>query len=185
MSTTRLLMRRWRETDYAPFAALNADPLVMEYFPSRLTGAQSDGLIARIEAGFDACGYGFWALEIRASGEFIGFAGLAVPSFDAHFTPAVEVGWRLARSAWGQGYATEAGLASLAFGFGEAGLDEIVALTTVANARSRAVMQRIGMTYNPADDFDHPGLAEGDPLRSHVLYRISAPDPAQFGRAPE
>jgi len=146
LRTARLLLRQWRETDHAPFAVLNADPMVMEYFPDRLTPAESDDLIARIEAGF------------------------------AHFTPAVEVGWRLARSAWGKGYATEAGLASIAFGLAEASLDEIVSFTSAANVRSRAVMERIGMTHDPADDFDHPDLDETDPLRPHVLYRISAAD---------
>ncbi len=173
LSTARLLLRRWRETDRAPFAALNADPLVMEYFPNRLTQAESDDLLAKIEAGFETRGYGLWALEVRATSEFVGFTGLAVPSFSAHFTPAVEVGWRLARSAWGQGYATEASLASVAFGFRDAGLDEIVSFTSAANVRSRAVMDRIGMTHDPADDFDHPELDEMDHLRPHVLYRIS------------
>jgi RimJ/RimL family protein N-acetyltransferase len=158
---------------------LNADPMVMEYFPDRLTRAESDDLIARIEAGFATHGYGLWALEVRATGEFVGFTGLAVPSFNAHFTPAVEVGWRLARSAWGKGYATEAGLVSVAFGFQEAGLDEIVSFTSAANVRSRAVMERIGMTHDPDDDFDHPKLDEADRLRPHVLYRISAADQAR------
>ncbi len=176
LRTARLLLRRWRETDHAPFAVLNADPVVMEYFPDRLSRAESDDLIAAIEAGLATRGYGLWALEIRATGEFVGFTGLAVPSFKAHFTPAVEVGWRLARSAWGMGYATEAGLASIAFGFADAGLDEIVSFTSAANARSRAVMERIGMTHDPADDFDHPELDEADLLRPHVLYRISAAD---------
>jgi RimJ/RimL family protein N-acetyltransferase len=179
LRTARLLLRRWRDTDHAPFAMLNADPMVMKYFPNRLTRAESDDLMAMIEAGFASCGYGLWALEVRATGEFVGFTGLAVPSFNAHFTPAVEVGWRLARSAWGKGYATEAALASIAFGFADAGVDEIVSFTSAANARSRAVMERIGMTHDPADDFDHPELDETDPLRPHVLYRISAADLAR------
>jgi RimJ/RimL family protein N-acetyltransferase len=173
LSTARLLLRRWRATDREPFAALNADPHVMEHFPARLTRAESDRLIARIEAGFDRYGYGLWALELRATGELVGFTGLNVPSFDAHFTPAVEIGWRLARFAWGQGYATEAGRASLAFGFEQAGLREIVSFTSAANLRSQAVMERIGMTHDPADDFDHPELGTGDDLRRHVLYRIA------------
>jgi RimJ/RimL family protein N-acetyltransferase len=176
LRTARLLLRRWREIDHAPFAALNADPMVMEYFPGRLTRTESDDLIARFEAGFATRGYGLWALEVRATGEFVGFTGLSVPSFTAHFTPAVEVGWRLARSAWGKGYATEAGLAAVAVGFADAGLDEIVSFTSTTNSRSRAVMERIGMTHDPADDFDHPELDETDPLRPHVLYRMSAAD---------
>jgi RimJ/RimL family protein N-acetyltransferase len=171
LSTPRLKLRRWREADREPFAALNADPLVMKYFPDRLTRQQSDILIERIEAGFEQRGYGLWALQIRTTGEFVGFTGLETPLFDAHFTPAVEVGWRLARSAWGKGYATEAARASLAFGFEEADLVEVVSFTTAANVRSRAVMERIGMTHNPDDDFDHPDLPKGDPLSRHVLYR--------------
>jgi ribosomal-protein-alanine N-acetyltransferase len=154
---------------------MNADPLVMEHFPERLSRRQSDELIEKIEAGFEAHGYGLWALELRESGEFVGFTGLAKPAFDAHFTPAVEIGWRLAHSAWGEGYATEAARAALAFGFEEAGLAEIVSFTTVANARSRAVMERIGMAHDPADDFDHPGIPVGHPQSRHVLYRVAAP----------
>jgi ribosomal-protein-alanine N-acetyltransferase len=154
---------------------MNADPAVMEYFPEPLSRRQSDGLVEAIEAGFEAHGFGLWALEVRATGEFIGFTGLAVPEFEADFTPAVEVGWRLARSAWGSGYATEAARAVLGFGFGEAGLTEIVSFTTSANHRSRAVMERIGMSHDPEDDFDYPGMPMGHPLRPHVLYRIAAP----------
>jgi ribosomal-protein-alanine N-acetyltransferase len=170
--TERLLLRRWRDDDRAPFAALNADPEVMRHFPARLTREESDALVDRAEQHFERHGYGLWALERRDTGAFIGFTGLAVPRFEAHFTPAVEVGWRLARSAWGAGYASEAARAALAVGFGEAGLDEIVSFTVPANTRSRAVMARIGMTHDPRDDFDHPGLPEGHPLRPHVLYRI-------------
>jgi RimJ/RimL family protein N-acetyltransferase len=176
LSTGRLLLRRWREADREPFAAMNADRDVMEYFPARLEPAASDQLIARIEAGFDQLGYGLWALELRATGEFLGFTGLAPASVEAHFTPAVEVGWRLARRAWGQGYATEAASAALAFGFGDSGLSEIVSFTSAANVCSRAVMERIGMTHDPADDFDHPGLPAEHHLRRHVLYRLSADD---------
>jgi RimJ/RimL family protein N-acetyltransferase len=147
----------------------------MEHFPDRLTRKQSDDLIEAIEAGFESNGFGLWALELRATGEFVGFAGLARPAFDAHFTPAVEIGWRLDRSAWGKGYATEAAQAALAFGFEEAGLVEIVSFTTVANVRSRAVMERIGMTHDPADDFDHPGIPVGHSQSRHVLYRVAAP----------
>jgi len=164
-------LRRWCRDDREPFAAINADPEVMEHFPAVLTREQSDDLIEKIEAGFEVHGYGLWALELLASGELIGFTGLAVPEFEAHFTPAVEIGWRLARPAWGNGYATEAAEAALEFGFGEAGLAEVVSFTSAGNARSRAVMERIGMTRDPAEDFDHPGLPAGHPLRHHVLYR--------------
>ncbi len=155
---------------------MNGDLEVMEHFPEPLSHEESDALVKRIEAGFEANGFGLWALEVRGSGEFIGFTGLAVPGFEAHFTPAVEVGWRLARSAWGLGYATEAATAALEFGFGEAGLSEVVSFTSIGNTRSRAVMERIGMTHDPDDDFDHPDLPEGDPLRRHVLYRITVGD---------
>jgi ribosomal-protein-alanine N-acetyltransferase len=153
---------------------MNGDPAVMEYFPACLTREESDGLVEKIQLGFERDGFGLWAVEVRESGEFIGFTGLARPSFDAHFTPAVEVGWRLARQAWGHGYATEAGRASLVFAGAGAGLEEVVSLTSVGNGRSRAVMRRLGMSHDPADDFDHPGLPSGDPLRPHILYRIQA-----------
>lgn len=176
LRAARLLLRRWRETDHAPFAALNADPMVMEYFPDRLTRAESDDLVAKIEAGFVTHSYGLWALEIRTTGEFVGFTGLTVSSFDAHFTPAVEVGWRLARSAWVMATRPWPVWCRSRLGFCDAGLDEIVSFTSETNVRSRAVMERIGMTHDPADDFDHPGLDETDLLRPHVLYRISAAD---------
>ncbi|MGC1164473.1 MAG: GNAT family N-acetyltransferase [Solirubrobacterales bacterium] len=176
LSTARLLLRRWRVADREPFAALNADPEVMEYFPEALTGEQSDRLIERIEAEFERSGHGLWALETRAGGEFIGFTGLAAVPFQAHFTPAVEIGWRLSRAAWGRGYATEAAGAALAFGFDEAGLGEIVSFAVPGNLRSRAVMERIGMERDPAGDFDHPRLPPGHPLARHVLYRAVAGD---------
>jgi ribosomal-protein-alanine N-acetyltransferase len=175
LETERLRLRRWRTDDRVPFAAINADPEVMEHFPAPLTGPESDELVDSIESGFERNGFGLWALEIRSSAEFIGFAGLAVPGFEAAFMPAVEVGWRLARPAWGQGYATEAGRAALEFGFDLAGLEEIVSFTSADNLRSRAVMERIGMSRDPDDDFDHPGIEPGDPLRWHVLYRVRAP----------
>ncbi len=171
--TERLIMRAWREGDLEPFAALNADPIVMEFFPSTLTRQESDALVVRITAQLDTLGYGLWALEVAETGEFIGFTGLAVQTFPAHFTPAVEVGWRLKQSAWGHGYATEAALAALAYGFHEGDLDEIVSMTATLNVRSQRVMQRIGMTRDPADDFDHPNVPEGHRLQPHVLYRIS------------
>ncbi|MGE5282074.1 MAG: GNAT family N-acetyltransferase [Chloroflexota bacterium] len=173
LETARLKLRRWSDADREPFAAINSDPEVMEHFPGVLTRVESDALVERIEAGFEENGFGLWAVELRESGELIGFAGLNVVDFKAHFTPAVEVGWRLARSAWGNGYATEAGRAALGFGFGRAGLTAIVSFTTVVNRRSRAVMERLGMTYDPAEDFEHPSLPPDHPQRPHVLYRMT------------
>ncbi|SEG85218.1 ribosomal-protein-alanine N-acetyltransferase [Nonomuraea solani] len=175
METERLIMRRWRDEDRAPFAALNADPEVMRHFPNLLTREQSDAMVARIERDFEARGYGLWALEERGSGRFLGFTGLVLQTFDAPFLPAVEIGWRLERSAWGQGYATEAARQALAFGFGEAGLSEIISMTAVGNVRSRAVMERIGMTYDAGADFDHPWLAQDSPILRHVVYRLKRP----------
>jgi ribosomal-protein-alanine N-acetyltransferase len=173
--TERLIMRRWRPEDREPFAALNADPEVMRHFPAPLTREESDAFMDRMEAKLAADGWGLWALEARDGGELLGFTGLNVPRFEAHFTPAIEVGWRLARSAWGHGYASEAARAALAYGFGTLALPEIVSFTVAANARSRAVMERIGMTRDPADDFDHPSLPPGHPIRRHVLYRVRRP----------
>lgn len=172
LRTDRLLMRRWCAADRAPFAALVADPEVMRHFPAPVTRAESDAFIDRVEATFDARGWGLWALALADGGGFIGYTGLEVPGFDAHFTPAVEVGWRLARHAWGFGYATEAARAAVAHGFRDLALEEIVSFTATGNARSRAVMERIGMTRDPAEDFDHPGLPAGHRLRRHVLYRL-------------
>ena len=175
LRTDRLVLRRWRDGDREPFAALNADPVVMEHFPARLTREQSDTMVDVIEAGFDQHGFGLWAVEVVDTGEFIGFTGLSVVRFDAPFAPAVEVGWRLAHSAWGHGYASEAARRSIAYGLDEEGLAEIVSFTTVRNVRSRAVMERVGMTRDPSADFDHPRLQPDSPLRPHVLYRISRP----------
>lgn len=179
LRTERLLLRRWRPEDRVPFAAMNADSEVMEHFPAALTRAESDAFVDRIEAGFAAHGFGLWALEVappgELAGEFIGFTGLSVPSFEARFTPAVEVGWRLARPAWGHGYASEAARRALSAAFGEYGLPEAVSFTSVTNERSQAVMRRIGMTHDPADDFDHPRLPSGHRLRRHVLYRAVRP----------
>lgn len=168
-------MRRWREEDREPFAAMNADPEVMEHFPAPLTREQSDAMIDRIERAFDEQGYGLWALEEKATGRFVGFTGLVWQRFEAPFTPALEVGWRLARHAWGRGYATEAGRRAIEEGFARTEVDEIVSITAVGNVRSRAVMERLGLTRDPADDFDHPLIPEGHPLRPHVLYRIRRP----------
>jgi RimJ/RimL family protein N-acetyltransferase len=174
MRTERLLLRRWRPEDRAPFAALNADPHVVEFLARASTRKESDAFAAGIEADFDRNGFGLWAVEILGGAPFAGFIGLATPRFDAHFTPCVEIGWRLAAEHWGRGYATEGARAALAFGFESVGLTEIVSFTTEANVRSRRVMEKIGMTRDPAEDFDHPRLPAGHPLRRHVLYRLSA-----------
>jgi RimJ/RimL family protein N-acetyltransferase len=176
ITTERLLLRGWREADREPFAALNADPDVMRHFPTTLTPAASDRLVDAAMEGWAANAFGLWAVEHVEDERFLGFTGLSRPSFEAHFAPAVEVGWRLARDAWGHGYATEAAAAALGFGFETVGLDEIVSFTVPANVRSRAVMERLGMTRDPADDFDHPKLPEGHPLRRHVLYRLTHDD---------
>ncbi|GAA2794075.1 GNAT family N-acetyltransferase [Kribbella solani] len=173
LTTDRLLLRNWKESDREPYAALNADPAVMEHFPAPQTREQSDALIDRNRPAIDERGWGLWALEVRETGEFIGFTGLSVPSFEAAFMPAVEIGWRLAKGAWGNGYASEAARAALAYGFGPAGLDEIVSFTATPNLPSQRVMQRIGMTRDEAGDFDHPRIEVGHRLRRHVFYRIS------------
>jgi RimJ/RimL family protein N-acetyltransferase len=151
---------------------LNADPVVMEYFPATLSRAESDAFAARIRAELAERGFGLWAVEAPGEAEFIGFTGLSVPRFEARFTPCVEIGWRIAKEFWGRAYAPEAAGKALAHAFGPLGLDEIVSFTAVANLRSRRVMEKLGMTHDPADDFDHPNLAPGSPLRRHVLYRI-------------
>jgi len=144
----------------------------MAHFPATLTRDESDALVERIGAGFAEHGFGLWAVEVPGVAPFIGFVGLAVPTFDAPFMPAVEVGWRLDRPWWGRGYATEGGQAALAFGFREAGLDEIISMTSTTNAASAAVMRRLGMHRDPADDFDHPRIPTGHRLRRHVLHRL-------------
>ncbi len=171
LRTPRLALRAWRPEDREPFAAMTADPAVMEHFPATMTREQSDAFVDRIEAPMAADGWGLWAVEVVGGDRFIGYVGLARPGFEAHFTPAVEVGWRLAATAWGHGYATEAASEALRFAFDELALDEVVSFTIVGNVRSRAVMERLGMTHDPADDFDHPNLPEW-PQRRHVLYRI-------------
>jgi RimJ/RimL family protein N-acetyltransferase len=166
-------MRQWRDSDREPFAAMNKDPEVMLHFPQPLTREQSDAFADRIAERLEIDGYGLWALEVVETGEFIGYTGLAHARFVAHFTPATEVGWRLARHAWGSGYATEAARASLAHAFQRVRLDEVVSFTSTTNTPSQRVMQRIGMTHDPADDFDHPAIEVGHRLRRHVLYRIT------------
>jgi RimJ/RimL family protein N-acetyltransferase len=171
LRTPRLVLRRWRDADRAPFAELNTDAEVMEFIGAPLTREQSDQWIDRIEESFASRRFGLWALEVHGGPPFVGFVGLSVPSFEAAFTPCVEVGWRLARHAWRHGYATEAARAAVTDGFERLGLIEIVSFTAVVNVRSQRVMQRLGMTRDPADDFDYPRFADGHPLRPHVLYR--------------
>ncbi len=172
LETQRLVLRTWRHGDRAPFAALNADPQVMRYFESTFSRELSDAAVDRIIDHFDRHGFGWWAVEIRDDSSFAGMVGLQVPAFEAHFTPCVEIGWRLAREYWGRAYAPEAARAALAFGFEMAGLREIVSFTTTANTPSRRVMEKIGMRRDPDEDFDHPRVPEGSPQRRHVLYRL-------------
>lgn len=174
LRTDRLVLRQWREADLEPFARLNADPEAMRYFPSTLTREQSDALANAISSFIESRGWGLWAVQVACGSPFVGFVGLSEPNFDAHFMPAVEVGWRLAPEHWGHGYATEAARAAVDFGFGELGLEEVVAMIAPANTPSRRVSERLGMTRDPADDFDHPNVPDG-PLRRHVLYRLARP----------
>ncbi len=173
--TDRLVLREWRDTDREPWAALNADPEVMRYFPSTYDRQRSDAAFSAISTQLDDRGWGLWAVDHE--GEFIGFTGLAVPRFAAAFTPAVEIGWRLARHAWGHGFAREAARSVLTFAFEELELDEVVSFTSVVNERSRRVMEHIGMTHDVRDDFDHPDIEAGNPLRPHVLYRVGRSSP--------
>jgi ribosomal-protein-alanine N-acetyltransferase len=211
LTTQRLILRPWRESDRPAFARLNADPIVRQFFPKCLTRDESDADAARIQKAIEERGWGFWAVEVKggdataasqpgvtAAGEsditargevavaspratssgaphapFIGFVGLWVPGFTTHFTPCVEIGWRLAKEHWGNGYASEAAVACLRFGFEKLTLKQIVAFTAPLNKRSTAVMERIGMSRNPEDDFDHPNIPPGNPLRRHVLYRMN------------
>ena len=174
LRTERLLLRRWRDEDRAPFAALCADPVVMEHFPALLSRAECDAAVERFEAGCDERGFGFLAVERRDDGAFLGFVGLSVPGFEAPFQPCVEIGWRLAREHHGHGYAQEAARAWLAHGFEVRGLEEIVSFTATTNANSERVMRRLGM--RPDGEFDHPALEPGHRLRRHVLYRLGRAD---------
>lgn len=175
LRTERLILRPWRDEDLDPFAALNGDPVVRAHFPSVLSRAESDASARRIRACLDRDGYGLWAVEVAGGPAFVGFVGLGAPGFQAHFTPCLEIGWRLARAAWGQGYATEGARAALAFAFDRLRLPQVVSMTTLGNLRSRRVMEKLGMSHDPADDFDHPLLPPDSPLRRHVLYRARPP----------
>lgn len=175
LQTERLRLRAWRDADREPFAAMNADPEVMEFFPAPLDRATSDAGIDIWRQQFAERGWSNWAAELRGTGQFIGFIGLSIPRRRLPCSPCVEVAWRLARNAWGQGYASEGARAALRCGFEQLGLDEIVSFTAIGNRRSRAVMERIGM-QDAQQDFEHPGVPEGHPLRLHCLYRLRRKD---------
>jgi RimJ/RimL family protein N-acetyltransferase len=170
--TDRLLMRAWCDRDREPFAALNADRRVSDYLAGPISRADSDAMVDRVQACWRERGFGLWAVERRDLGRFIGYVGLWPALFEAHFTPAVEVGWRLAPQHWGHGFATEAGREALRYGFEVLGLDEIVSFTAVANRRSRRVMERLGLERDHDGDFEHPAMATGHRMRPHVLYRL-------------
>ncbi len=172
LETERLLLRRWAAADLDGLAAMNADPEVMEHFPATLSRAEAALLLARLEAGFERDGYGFWAVELRDGGTLAGFVGLSPVPDDLPLAPAVEVGWRLGREHWGKGIAHEGAQAAIAYGFGTLGIDEIVAYTAAGNERSRRLMERLGMSHDAAGDFDHPRVAPGTELSRHVVYRI-------------
>jgi len=172
--TERLLLRGWRDDDVAPFLALCTDPEVMRYFPAVMTLEQVEEFVDRHRRLLEEGQPGLFAVDLADSGELIGFVGLAVPQHPLPFQPCVEIGWRLARPAWGNGYATEAARASLRHGFEALGLDEVVSFTAVVNVPSQQVMRRIGMHRDPREDFDHPALPRGHELSRHVLYRIGA-----------
>jgi RimJ/RimL family protein N-acetyltransferase len=174
IASNRLLLRRWRDSDREPFQALNADPRVMEFFPNLLTAEESDQAIVRIEKHFDAHGFSLYAAELVETQAFIGFVGISMPGFEAPFMPAVEIGWRLAFNYWGRGLATEGARAVVHHAFDVLKLPSLVSFTVPVNLRSRRVMENIGMHHDPADDFDHPRLPHGHPLRRHVLYRLGA-----------
>jgi RimJ/RimL family protein N-acetyltransferase len=184
IETARLILRRWRPDDVEPFAAMNADPRVMEFFRAVLTPAETKTMVAWIERRIECDGFGLWATELKSAKAFIGFIGLSAASDSLPFSPCVEIGWRLAFDYWGRGYAQEGARAAMAFGFDTVGLKEIVSFTTVQNVRSRHVMERIGMTYDRKDDFEHPGLPEHHPLRKHVLYRKARPASTTFRAKP-
>jgi RimJ/RimL family protein N-acetyltransferase len=169
--TPRLLLRGWLDSDRAPFSAMNADPLVMRYFLSTITAEETDVLLERNRLHFERHGFGLWAVVSKATGEFAGFIGLAVPTFETHFTPCVEIGWRLAADLWNRGLATEGAAPVLRFAFETLRLDEVVSFTTATNLPSRRVMEKLGMIHDRDGDFDHPCIPDGHPLRRHVLYR--------------
>lgn len=171
IQTERLVLRKWRQEDLEPFAKLNADPKVMEFFPGLKTREESDASVKLISDHIEKYGWGFWAASLIQTGQFIGFIGIQHVPFQSSFTPAIEIGWRLAFDHWGKGYATEGAKATLVYGFTTLKLDKIVSFTAVNNMRSRRIMEKIGMHHD--SDFDHPKLPEGHPLRRHVLYLMT------------
>jgi ribosomal-protein-alanine N-acetyltransferase len=175
LETERLILRRWKPSDREPFARMNANPRVMEYFAGVLTRDESDQFADRIEADFENYGYGLFAVELKETHEFIGFIGLHRATFQAHFTPCVEIGWRIDEPYWGKGYATEGSLAVVDYAFKRLRLDSLVSFTSPDNQSSRRLMERLGMAHDPAEDFDHPRLPEGHRLRRQVLYRLKNP----------
>ncbi len=172
LQTKRLILRPWREEDFAPFAQLNHDARVMEFLIGPLSFEESRALALRIQSDMESQGWGLFAVEVPGIADFIGFIGLAHVRYSAHFTPAVEIAWRLSYDHWGFGYATEGAKAVLDFGFNSLKLDEIVSCAAAKNIRSQHVMEKLGMERNPKDDFNHPKVAEGHPLQKHVLYRL-------------
>ena len=173
LHTPRLLLRQWRDSDREPFARMNADPDVMRHFPSVQTRQRSDAVVDALSEDIEKRGWGFWATELRSTGEFIGFVGITVPRQPLPCMPCVETGWRLAKEHWHKGYATEAARESLRFGFEDMGLSEIVAFSALSNNSSRAVMTRLGMTRDLGADFEHTAVPLGSPVRPHCLYRLS------------
>lgn len=174
LTTNRIILRPWRESDREPFARMNADPRVMEFFAMRLSREESDAMVDRIETHFREHGFGLWAAELLRDGAFVGFVGFDIPSYEAPYS--VEIGWRLAVEHWGQGLATEGAQAVVGYGFQTLRFPEIVATTVPANTRSRRVMEKLGMTHDSTNDFEHPCLPEGHLLRRHVLYRLRRSD---------
>jgi RimJ/RimL family protein N-acetyltransferase len=172
LQTDRLILREWRESDREAFARMNADPRVMEFYPATLSREQSDRMVDRLQTHIREHGFGYWALELRETGAFIGYTGIGWVRYETPFSPAVEVGWRIAPEYWGQGFATEAARAAVRDGFGRAGLEEIVSMASPMNVRSTRVMEKLGMRRDPRDDFDHPIVEAGHRLRRHVLYRL-------------
>lgn len=175
ITTERLILRQWRRSDLEPWAAMNADPEVMRYFPATLSGEEAKAMIARAQAHIEEHGFGAWAMERRDDGAFLGFTGLMRLKDDNPLAPGVETGWRMARHAWGHGYASEAATASLKHGFEQLGLASIVAFTATTNLPSQAVMQRIGMARRADLDFDHPSLPKGHALERHVVWEATRP----------